>query len=479
MRSHLPVYLVVIRCMFISCFQDAVPDSIATLTLLSCTSTIKQIMNVQKLTDHLESFDVSDVHMTQVDMETPPNLQFHIVHTWVHSIDTAQQVVHTAPPTNADATSYPYDKLILAMGAHPTPLIPHSNLPPSPYILSIRDTESVSTLSERLKHSRRMMIVGNGGIALELVYALHTALSEVLKQVNSEQAAGGENDLSPPELVWSVHTGYIGNTFLDESSSAFMIPWLFPEKDPDNLTQQPQASSSSSSSNTRHNTLPADTTSSAPTTHTAPKQTVTTATNVTATLPPAAPSSGSTATGAALGPNWLNRLHLDTLKPKHKTPFNKLDTSLLPHLTLELSTEVTEVYENHSYDPNAQSDDSYPLRVTISNGKVYDCDIIIAATGVTPNTGMLGLEFVRGPDGGVQINDRMLTSVPNVYAAGDVAFADFGAMKDSRSHWFQVRIALRDLMSVMCFVTAFRDVTAHSCLPSVWLLHVRVVCVPM
>jgi pyruvate/2-oxoglutarate dehydrogenase complex dihydrolipoamide dehydrogenase (E3) component len=39
-------------------------------------------------------------------------------------------------------------------------------------ILTLRDVESVNSLEHKLKDARRVAIVGNGGIATELVYKL-------------------------------------------------------------------------------------------------------------------------------------------------------------------------------------------------------------------------------------------------------------------------------------------------------------------
>ena len=42
----------------------------------------------------------------------------------------------------------------------------------SRHVLLLRDTGSIQALSQRLQTAKRVMIVGNGGIALELVQAL-------------------------------------------------------------------------------------------------------------------------------------------------------------------------------------------------------------------------------------------------------------------------------------------------------------------
>jgi NAD(P)H-nitrite reductase large subunit len=59
------------------------------------------------------------------------------------------------------------------------------------------------------------------------------------------------------------------------------------------------------------------------------------------------------------------------------------------------------------------------LKVRLDNGKVLDADVVISATGVRSN-----LEFLKGSgiesDFGVKVNDRLQSSHPDVYAAGDV-----------------------------------------------------------
>lgn len=57
--------------------------------------------------------------------------------------------------------------------------------------------------------------------------------------------------------------------------------------------------------------------------------------------------------------------------------------------------------------------------VELDNGVSIPCDVIVAAAGVRPNIALaekLGLEVNRG----ITVNDKMETSIPDVYAAGDV-----------------------------------------------------------
>ncbi|MCS6924399.1 MAG: FAD-dependent oxidoreductase [Candidatus Binatia bacterium] len=60
------------------------------------------------------------------------------------------------------------------------------------------------------------------------------------------------------------------------------------------------------------------------------------------------------------------------------------------------------------------------LSLALSTGATLTADLVIVATGIRPN-----VEFLRGSgitiDEGVVVDDRMQTSIPGIYAAGDVA----------------------------------------------------------
>lgn len=66
--------------------------------------------------------------------------------------------------------------------------------------------------------------------------------------------------------------------------------------------------------------------------------------------------------------------------------------------------------------------ESAPLTVALSNGEKLDCDLLIVAAGVAPNVAFLEGTTVHVAKG-VLVDDTMQTSVPGVYAAGDVAEA--------------------------------------------------------
>ncbi len=64
-----------------------------------------------------------------------------------------------------------------------------------------------------------------------------------------------------------------------------------------------------------------------------------------------------------------------------------------------------------------------PLRAFLSNGETVEADRIMVGVGRRPDTEGLGLAaagIAPGPRGEIQVDDRMRTAVPGIYAAGDV-----------------------------------------------------------
>ncbi|MBE0614467.1 MAG: NAD(P)/FAD-dependent oxidoreductase [Burkholderiales bacterium] len=62
------------------------------------------------------------------------------------------------------------------------------------------------------------------------------------------------------------------------------------------------------------------------------------------------------------------------------------------------------------------------MQVKLSNGKSIECDLLISAAGVRPNIAFLKGSGVKVGDG-ILVNERMQSSVPEIYAAGDVTEA--------------------------------------------------------
>jgi 3-phenylpropionate/trans-cinnamate dioxygenase ferredoxin reductase subunit len=58
-------------------------------------------------------------------------------------------------------------------------------------------------------------------------------------------------------------------------------------------------------------------------------------------------------------------------------------------------------------------------RVRTKNNRVFDCDLVVAGIGIVPNTELLAAAGAQ-VDNGVLVDDHCRTSLPDVFAAGDV-----------------------------------------------------------
>jgi 3-phenylpropionate/trans-cinnamate dioxygenase ferredoxin reductase component len=75
-------------------------------------------------------------------------------------------------------------------------------------------------------------------------------------------------------------------------------------------------------------------------------------------------------------------------------------------------------------------------RVRTSDGSSIDCDVAVIGVGVVPRTA-LALEAGLAVDNGILVDERLVTSVPNIFAAGDVANAwhPFYERRIRVEHW--------------------------------------------
>merc|ERR550534_673628 len=96
-----------------------------------------------------------------------------------------------------------YDKLCICTGGQPR-VITKDN----PWVLGIRDTQSVIQFQELLKDSARVMVVGNGGIATEIVYELDNV-----------------------DVVWAIKDSSISSVFVDAGAGEFLTQKLFKKSD--------------------------------------------------------------------------------------------------------------------------------------------------------------------------------------------------------------------------------------------------------
>jgi mercuric reductase len=81
----------------------------------------------------------------------------------------------------------------------------------------------------------------------------------------------------------------------------------------------------------------------------------------------------------------------------------------------------------------------------LSDGRTIDAERVLLASGRVPNVGELGLEAigVRRQRAGIEVNERMRTSVDGIWAAGDVT----GLVQFTPIAQYQARIAVEDMFA--------------------------------
>ncbi|XP_071752101.2 pyridine nucleotide-disulfide oxidoreductase domain-containing protein 1 isoform X1 [Centroberyx gerrardi] len=326
------------------------------VALITAASHIKAVANFKQVSKTLEEFDVEE-RPSSVLEEKFPNLT--VIQSAVKALHT-----HTHAVQTVDGRLVGYEKLCLCSGGRPK-LLTQDN----PCVLGIRDTDSAQEFQKRLSKAKRIVVIGNGGIALELVYEVEGC-----------------------EVIWAVKDKAIGNTFFDAGAAQFLIPSLQtdrPERDAPckrarYTTEEPAAGAS--------HTFTADDRRGR--------------------------GAGPTEPGSALGPDW------------HEGILLRGAEEVSHRVSVEYQCEVEKICTSQELLTSPQQtlgseSGSWPVYVQLTNGKTFGCDFIVSATGVVPNTEpfLHGNNFALADDGGLRVDDHMMTSEPDVYAAGDVCTA--------------------------------------------------------
>ncbi len=80
-------------------------------------------------------------------------------------------------------------------------------------------------------------------------------------------------------------------------------------------------------------------------------------------------------------------------------------------IRIDFKTEIEKVEERGT-----------AVRIRTKDGSEFDTDMIVAATGVTPNSALASSAGIAlGASGAIRVNEYMETSAPGIFAAGDVA----------------------------------------------------------
>ncbi|KAG7259198.1 hypothetical protein CRUP_018985 [Coryphaenoides rupestris] len=417
----------------VTCVEQVSSDfPAAEVALITAASHIKAVANFKQVSRTLEEFDVEE-RPTSVLQERFPNIT--VIQSAVTSLCVDTHTLRTE-----DGRTVGYEKLCICSGARPKLLSQDQ-----PYVLGVRDTESVLEIQKRLSSAKRILVVGNGGIALELVFEVGNC-----------------------EVVWAVKDRAIGTAFFDAGAAHFLVPALAVER-PARAAVCKRA---------RY------------TTEEAPDGGLHT---FSAGADQRRAGAGPTDAGSALGPDWHEGFLLRGAEQVGNcevvwavkdraigTAFFDAGAAhfLVPALAVErparaavckrarytteeapdgglhtfsagadqrragagptdagsalgpdwhegfllrgaeqYECEVQEIFTSSDQQrpppPPELDDGSWPVYVLLTNGKTVGCDFIFALAG----------------DGGLRVDDHMATSEPDVYAAGDFALAGDGGLR--------------------------------------------------
>lgn len=155
------------------------------VVLITSSPLIKAVTNIVPLSQTLMQFDVEERRALTLT-EAHPSVS--VIQDTVKSVDKDKKIVLTE-----SGRYFRYEKLCLCTGARPK-LIEENN----PHVIGIRDTESVENFTSKIKNAKRIVVLGNGGIATELVH-----------------------DIKGVEIVWVIKDKHIAATFVDPGAAEF------------------------------------------------------------------------------------------------------------------------------------------------------------------------------------------------------------------------------------------------------------------
>ncbi|WIA12757.1 hypothetical protein OEZ85_006392 [Tetradesmus obliquus] len=342
------------------------------VVLISSSAVLKGVDAVIKITKTIE-----EVLVAEKDLTSLQHANLTVIQASVTSVDVGAKVVHLS-----SGAEVAYDRLCIAAGARPKVLGFHHER-----IITLRDTQSVEDFASRLGSARRIAVVGNGGIALELIGAVRDV-----------------------EVVWVLKHGHIGDAFFDEDAAQFLLGVLQQQQ------QQQQPRQQADQQPQQHH-------------GTAIEQ---------HTLLSSKQQQQQPVRGHAAGPKWVDQL------PAGKLPANvRLErNALVVYAGSEPPPGQTSSTPADGAAAAAAAagltDGPWPLHMQLSSGECVGVDLLVQAIGVEPATDWLPAELARAPDGGILVDDSMQSvSVPGVFAAGDCCTVAPGS---AALHWFQMRL---------------------------------------
>lgn len=374
----------------ICCIQqlaEQLPDR--SILLVTSSNLVKVMNNIEKFGLNLVRFDVEDQPLEQFKTNYP-NVRVIIDKVIALDATTKRVLLKSAEFTK-------YDRLVICTGASPKPLeckISDEQL--DQYCCLIRDTETVRDLEKKFTKSKRVCIVGNGGIATELVFSIRSC-----------------------QLIWVMRDAHITSTFLDAGAAHFLRSFV--SKDQSKEQASGTASTTGTSSTKSEETKKSESQSTLPSDKVVKRLKYTIVEGECRDL---------VGYGSALGPDWQQKFELKgELQGDESTKNILLEKNCELRALLryeELSEEQRSSLSGEELFRYENGSERWPVFVQLTNDKVVGCDLLINAIGVRPNSlaveptveSAVGLQLAS--DGGILVDQFMRTSLPDVYAAGDV-----------------------------------------------------------
>jgi pyridine nucleotide-disulfide oxidoreductase domain-containing protein 1 len=153
--------------------------------ILAESSLIKSVTNLVQLGKYAQRFDVEEI--TAKDFEKH---NVEIITDQLKAIESKSKIAITE-----NGVRIAYKSLCICTGARPK-LIHHPEV--EEFIIGIRDTDTVKEFQRRIKNSKRFALIGNGGIASEIIYEINNI-----------------------EIEWIIKDQHMSSTFIDPGASKF------------------------------------------------------------------------------------------------------------------------------------------------------------------------------------------------------------------------------------------------------------------
>ena len=172
----------------VSCAESLSAQNIdIPILLVSGSFLVRRAVNIRSTAKLVLDFDIEELSIESIANE---NSRVCVINGVVTEFLANQNAI-----TIDNTFSIRYSKLCICTGATPRLIGDEGTR-----VYGIRDTDSVELLQGKLRDSRRVVVVGNGGIALELVYKIKGT-----------------------EVVWVIRDSAIGSVFLDKGAAQFML----------------------------------------------------------------------------------------------------------------------------------------------------------------------------------------------------------------------------------------------------------------